>query len=241
MDIALLVYVQEWIPYEPHKPPKGGGFSPFQRISVKQIMIDHMTSFIHEPCAEYFEIIFHFSYYFSWVTPNMVSIFHFFLALVACKLISGDQLFWRQIGVILFEMRTWLDSLDGVIYRARSKDALYTSGWGTLGYKIDAAADILAGLGLYIAICYHLYRNPPDWLAPSHQPSIENGTKSSNGISSSKIPPRTLGIFLFFFGLRFLLTANRWDHFVHRYHDLLEAVPGNVEQQVSRLINGTST
>ncbi|XP_013420806.1 ceramide phosphoethanolamine synthase isoform X3 [Lingula anatina] len=237
MDIILLHHIQAWspVPGRQVKPP--AMYDPFKPLSVKHIMIDHMTNYVYGPLSEYFNFFSNFSDIFPWITPNMISICHMITSVIAAKLIADDNLSCRQIGALVFEFRTYLDSLDGVVYRAHAKNKQYASNWGTLGYNVDMSADILAGGVLFLALTYRIWRNTPE----SNYSQIESSaaeqglaTKSSNGASDQKIPRKTLLIYFVLFGLRLLLSAYFWDHYVHKYHNLLEGNDATQKTQALR-------
>lgn len=135
---------------------------PFSQISVKIIMIDHMTHYVYDIIARFIENDLYLTYYLPWLSPNMVSIFGLFCAIVASRLILSDKLSYRRIGCILFELRNFSDSLDGVVFRAlANKNHSYESVRGTLGYNVDVICDGLGGLVLVLALFIRFLRNPP--------------------------------------------------------------------------------
>ena len=83
-------------------------------------MNDHTSQYVTAPAVEYFDSITRFSTIFYFITPNMISFFHLFLAFVSARFVSSESLHTRRIGVLIFEFRTMLDALDGVVYRSHS-------------------------------------------------------------------------------------------------------------------------
>jgi len=210
MDIALFVNLQRWSPpsievasqkittinttnnnqgdtlksYN-HQDP----FSVFKPLSVKLIMVDHVTHYVHDILARFLADTLHFTRLFPWVTANLVSFTGLILAIVGSHLTLSDNYFHRQIGALLFEARNLADSLDGVVYRSRKRDEIlynkntatteissirsssnhatspqigvYQSFYGTFGYNVDAACDGLGGLFFVIAIFIRFIKHPP--------------------------------------------------------------------------------
>ncbi len=97
----------------------------FKPLSVKLIMIDHMTHYVHDIFGRFLDDILHFTDIFPWVTPNFVSFVGLFSALAGSRLIISDNLNYMRLGAFLFELRNLADSIDGAVYRSRlRKDKL---------------------------------------------------------------------------------------------------------------------
>jgi hypothetical protein len=107
--------------------------SIFTNISVKKIMIAEATHFIRSPLSEFIEFNLHFSEIFPFINANMISLFHCFLSVVSIRFLINDSLFWRQIGVAIFQFRNFLDSFDGTIFRAHAHKNVYKSNYGSFG------------------------------------------------------------------------------------------------------------
>ena len=152
--------------------------SVFKPLSVKLIMVDHMSHYVHDVAAHFMDDTLHFTDLFPWITPNMVSFFGLGCAILGCYLMISDQLLTRQIGSVLFEVRNLADGLDGVVFRSRlrkreieilnmnGEDAsksniIYQSNYGTSGYNVDIWCDGFAGLFLVFAILIRFLRHPP--------------------------------------------------------------------------------
>ena len=66
---------------------------------------------------------FHFTYYFPLISANSISFLHCFLSLISIKFFSSESLFRRQIGVLIFEIRSFLDCLeDSLIVKRRLRE-----------------------------------------------------------------------------------------------------------------------
>ena len=136
-------------------------FSIFWPLPVKKIMIADATHFIRSPIAEFVEHSLKFSDLFPFITANSISLLHSVLSVLSIRFLSHDSLFWRQFGVCLFQFRNFLDSFDGVIYRALAKRTTYKSHYGSLGYFVDAFSDVFGGICLIGSIAIYLLKHPP--------------------------------------------------------------------------------
>lgn len=162
---------------------RGGGadlnqpFTVFNPLSVKLIMIDHMTHYVHDIVARFIEDTLHLSTMLPFITPNFVSFSGLALAFIGCSLIAlSDKPTHARLGAVLFELRNLADSLDGVVFRSRarqrriadggegtnaSKSETYQSHYGSAGYNVDLICDGLGGLFFVIAIFIKFIRHPP--------------------------------------------------------------------------------
>jgi hypothetical protein len=93
----------------------------FWPMPVKKIMMAEGTHFFRSPIAEFVEQTLGFSTIFPFVGPNLISLTHCVLSVICIRFLISDALFWRQMGVCLFQFRNFLDSFDGVVYRAHAK------------------------------------------------------------------------------------------------------------------------
>lgn len=107
------------------------------------------------------ESTFHFTHYFPFISANAISYFHCFLSLISVKFFADESLCRRRIGVLIFQIRTFLDCLDGVVFRAHLQNKRYKSYYGSFGYYVDALSDILGGTCLIIGCLLHLYKQRP--------------------------------------------------------------------------------
>jgi hypothetical protein len=135
--------------------------SIFSPLPVKKLMMADATHYIRSPIAELLEKIFGFSTIFPFITANSISLFHCVLSIVSVKFLVDDSLFWRQIGVVIFQFRNFLDSFDGVIYRAHANSATYKSHYGSIGYFVDAFSDVFGGLCLIGSLCIYFLKHRP--------------------------------------------------------------------------------
>jgi len=196
---------------------------------------------------------FFFTYYFPFISANSISFLHCFLALISIKFFSHESLRRRQIGVLIFEIRSFLDDLDGVVFRAHAKNQRYKSHYGALGYYIDATSDILGGACLVIGCLIYLLRhrplrtitrsmNSPSTTTIKMSPASddEKDLMMLNLDDDVKIPMTTeiveskqrIWIVFILFSLRYALSANFWDRTVRNYEEILDSYQANKLVQV---------
>lgn len=128
--------------------------------TIKLRMQDHFGHYIYLPFCTWANGVFHISEI-PWMSPNVVTALHFFVAIICGRMFASASLFLRRIAVLLYEFRSMLDILDGVIYRAQSKSKDFISGWGTYGYMFDGLADTLGGLFIMVGTLYRFNKYPP--------------------------------------------------------------------------------
>ena len=54
------------------------------------------------------------------ISPNMMSLVGVAFAAVSAWFLASEELKYRQLGVLLFAVRDYIDALDGSIFRERS-------------------------------------------------------------------------------------------------------------------------
>lgn len=93
------------------------------------------------------------------ITPNMISFFHVFVAILAGRLVAFDSLGYRRVGVVLFQVRTFLDDLDGHVARVKRHIRGERSEIGTMGYYVDGICDGLGCIALMVGVFVFLRNN----------------------------------------------------------------------------------
>lgn len=187
MDIALYVHLQQWSPPEiitnkttTVKSTAIGNTETvgvFNQLSVKLIMVDHWTHYVHDIIGRFLIDYLKLAQIFYWMSANHVSFVGLFAGFIGSLLTTSDYLIHRQIGALLFECRNVADSLDGVFARARKREhaelmrknnalsradqVVYESTYGTVGYNVDVICDVFGGAFLCLAILYRFLRRPP--------------------------------------------------------------------------------
>ena len=56
----------------------------------------------------------------DFISPNVMSLIGVGVAAVSAKFLSNEELKYRQLGVLVFAVRDYIDALDGSIFRERS-------------------------------------------------------------------------------------------------------------------------
>lgn len=202
-------------------------FSPFKHLSVKGLMCDHTTQYVIGPSAEYFDAFTRFSIIFSFITPNMISFFHLFLAVVCCRLVSSENLQTRRMGVLLFEFRSWLDSLDGVVYRSHSNTkGVFTSARSTFGYYVDIICDLVGGVFLMFGVLFYLFKR----FDPAKQNQLpwkqsETGSVANGGVTGSPTmtySKKTLFWKCLCWGIAIAFAGKFWDNVIDDFKDIFQ-------------------
>jgi hypothetical protein len=212
MDIALFVHLQRWqIPSSSSSVSSSFNqtqeieqFSTFRPLSVKLIMVDHVSHYVHDIVARYIEDTLHFTSVFPWVTANTVSFGGLFISLIGGRLIISERIEYMRLGALLIELRNLGDCLDGVVYRSHQRKLVkaynslmndplvtktqpvkpplfYQSNHGTFGFKVDALCDGLGGTIVCIAMLIKFLKHPPHKIKTSRLiiTSISSSSSSS--------------------------------------------------------------
>ena len=74
------------------------------------------VQFIDEPLA-YLTV--HYTRLASWFSPDAMSLLGVVVAAISARFMVQEELRYRQLGVLLFSVRDYIDALDGTIYRER--------------------------------------------------------------------------------------------------------------------------
>ena len=194
--------------------------------------------------------------------PNVVTFLHFVVAACCGRLFASNSLFYRRLACIAFEVRSCLDVLDGVIYRAQSKSKTFVSGWGSSGYIIDGVADVFGSMFIVLGIIYRYNKNPPlkEWSTMSIRRKFVNADDAESGIKllstgnektkngavsqpGSKRHTRKYAIGLcVFVALTMVVRSKMWDHFTQTYHRLLSVSRSDISpRQQMEALNYRST
>ena len=136
-----------------------GTFTP---LSIKLIMLDHGTHYIHDIVARFIENTFQFTSNFPWVTPDLVSFGGLVISFISCKFILSEKRSHNRIGAVLFELRNLADAMDGVVYRSRKHITVFLrSNPSNHGFQVDAICDSIAGFAIVLTIFVKILRHPP--------------------------------------------------------------------------------
>jgi phosphatidylglycerophosphate synthase len=127
-------------------------------VTVKALMLDHTNHYLFAPLAALFDDLVGFSRH-DVITPNMISFFHVFVAVISGRMVASDSLSCRRFGVVLFQVRTFLDDLDGHVARAKRHIRGERSEIGTTGYYVDGICDALGCVALMVGVFVFLRNN----------------------------------------------------------------------------------
>lgn len=129
----------------------------FQGMSVKLMMTDPVDNYLLAPLSESFVRMVDFRNNFQFITANVVSYAGVVSAVIAGILVSYDNPTMHKLSYIMFQLRTWLDDLDGDVARSRMGIHRHVSLQKTSGYIVDGVCDAI-GFIAYIIGCYVLMR-----------------------------------------------------------------------------------
>ncbi|KYB28787.1 ceramide phosphoethanolamine synthase [Tribolium castaneum] len=202
--------------------------NPLCDVTVKAVLLDHTNYYLFAPLVTIMDNILEISHI-QYITPNAISVFHVFVAIVSAKCISSDSLAYRRVGVLLFEVRTFLDDLDGHVARVRKNVKGERSEIGTTGYYVDGICDALGCTALLIGTFVFLKNNPP------RRGYMQLPTSSDSKdaiIYKSKITSNKVSKKLFCFAAQLILSSMAWNRYIALYQDMLERNDVSVEEFV---------
>lgn len=196
--------------------------------SIKLRMQDHTDHYVNLPWMQFFNENTGL-HAVPGVTPNLISGIHLFLAVLAAKCFISGSLGIRRLGVVLYELRCQLDILDGVVFRAQQNmKGNFMSVWGSMGYLVDAFADMCGGLLVGGACAVFLNRYPP-WKRVRTKPhdELESGRKAVCFQSEEEeryvhVSRRSVNIKMLLVVVQIIARSGFWDHYLHSYVELLE-------------------
>lgn len=197
--------------------------------SIKLRMQDHTDHYVNLPWMQFFND-YTGLYKVPGITPNLISGIHLFLAIMAAKCFVSGTLGIRRLGALLYELRCQLDILDGVVFRAQQnmKDN-FMSVWGSMGYLVDAFADMCGGLLVAGACTVFLNRYPP-WkrIKTKLHDELESGGRKALSFHHEDeeryvhVNRRSVNIKMLLVVVQIIARSGFWDHYLHSYVDLLE-------------------
>lgn len=212
--------------------------NPLCHPTVKALMVDHINHYIYGPLCAIVDMGLGISERMLFITPNMISFFHVFIALVGAKLLTCQSLAARRVAIVLFQIRMFLDDLDGHVARERKHIKGERSEVGTLGYWVDGICDLIGVTAMMIGILFYLKNNPPRRgykdtpvsTLPYHQlkeinstEDIEKDTTTEIGISyKTKVTFQRIVQVLGLFSGQMVLSSLAWNRYIDLYQDLLE-------------------
>ena len=228
MDIMLYSRVHNYsIKPNDDKPPYEGrvpcSFDPLCVVTVKGLMLDHPNYYLLSPLAAIVNQAFGISDC-EWISPNLISGFHVLVAIAAGKCASSDSLSERRLAVLLFEVRTWLDDLDGHVARKRKHIDGEHSDVGSIGYFVDGICDALGSIALMIGIFCYFQKNPPGrGYEKLHNvlPLVDGREIDPEAVYRRRRRRSVIRTMILFAGY-LLVTSIGWNRYISLYQDLLE-------------------
>ena len=233
------------------KLKNGEMLTVFRPLSVKMIMNDHVTHYLATPLSEALCYYTNFGVNFYYITPNVISFTHLCLGLLSARFVFSESLYRRRIGIVLYEVRSFLDAFDGTVYRSHANDKAYKSDHSNFGYWVDVVSDTLSGFALCFGILFCFWWKCPPRKSQStstiyHDSSNKwkiNGSHTTIDLPEVKVNRRhddytKRYIFwrVFCFGLFWGLASSFWDQLVINYHHVFTTKPG-AEHAVSTSLN----
>ncbi|KAI3389565.1 hypothetical protein SNEBB_009855 [Seison nebaliae] len=175
----------------------------FHPLSIKRLMVAEMTQFVRSPASEIFEDVTHFARAFPWITPNYVSFFGCILSVIVLRMMSTTSFCIQQMAVILYQLRNYMDSYDGVVFRthmkmtensksATTKSSMnqttspinnkkpigYQSFYNSNGYFVDATSDAFGGICFCVSLLLCLLKMRQKYLNNSEKISRQSPVHS---------------------------------------------------------------
>lgn len=203
----------------PYRSPILCDLNPICTVTVKAMMLDHPNHYILSPLASLADYLLDISRSWTWLTPNAISVSHVIVAIIGARYITRNSLFSKQVGVVLFQIRSWMDDLDGHVARTRLNIKGERSDMGSTGFFVDGICDALGCIALMVAVYIILQRNTNDCANYERQsvPLLPHaGAVSSNSFCKSPLYS------VLIMGLHFSLISFFWNRYISIYQNLLE-------------------
>ena len=230
------------------------------RYSVKLRMLTHFDQYVYLPTCRWLNENLGISEL-PWMSPNLVTFMHFTIAVCCGRFFASSHLVFRRIACIMFEVRSCLDVMDGVVYRAQHKTTTLVSGWGSMGYWIDGMADVLGSFFIILGTIYRWNICPPINDRPKANKYKEVKDSSDIETTSSFLSPSDNGKgagdtsqsverhsrkhvlkICFLITLSVIVRSRMWDYFIQSYHELLGVQRTDISsRQQLEILNFPST
>lgn len=146
----------------------------FRGMSIKLMMTDPIDNYLFAPLSAAFARRVDFKNHLHFITANIVSYAGVVSAIIAGVLVSTECYTMHILSFIMFQLRTWLDDLDGDVARSRMGILKHISMYKTPGYIVDGICDAI-GFVAYIIGCYVHLRKVAKW---KHRAEIMVGYRS---------------------------------------------------------------
>lgn len=198
-------------------------YNPLCHVTIKSVMLDHTNHYIFAALATLFDRWLSLTDS-TWISPNIISCSHVFVAILAAKCIASDGLNTRRLGVILFQVRTFLDDVDGHIARQRRHIRGERSEIGSTGFYVDGICDGLGCIALLIGVFVYLRNNPPRRKYTPMQAQILPvlDGKSECLVYKTNMTANKVARKIVCFGGQLLLSSIGWNRYISVYQETLE-------------------
>lgn len=193
--------------------------------------LDYPNHYVLSPLASLVDHLLDISHSWTWLTPNAISVSHVVVAVIGARYVTRSSLFHRRVGVVLFQVRAWLDDLDGHVARTRLNVKGERSDVGSIGYLVDGICDGLGCIALSVAVFFFLRRNSNYRTGYERLPIRTLSASSSHSSVSSTSPWKSPLYNILMVGFHFSLTSIAWNRYISVYQDLLES---DVSSTISR-------
>lgn len=220
-------------------------FDPFNPISVKLLVLDHINHYIYYPLSSWLDSdILHISEKWIYITPDMISWTHVCVSVSAARLLVSEAVEYRRLGVLLFEIRSFLDSMDGFVARTRAKQRAMVQDSSTWGYWMDGLCDLLGTIFFMIAVLTICKRGMPrkvvnftlkpvisNWLPmvtqtstsePDQEPFLPTMSTKTNNNNYRVMSFKQSTITVMCLSWMLFIASYFWNRYMEQYHLLLE-------------------
>lgn len=212
--------------------------NPLCHPTVKGLMVDPINHYIYGPLCAITDLGLGISEKMLFLTPNMISFSHVIIAIVGAKLLTCQNFALRRLAIVLFQIRMFLDDIDGHVARERKHIKGERSEVGTLGYWVDGICDLIGVAAMMIGVTMYLKNNPPRRgykgtpvsTLPYHQlkeinstEDIEKDNTTDVGISyKTKVSFQRIVQVIGLFSGQMVLSSLAWNRYIDVYQELLE-------------------
>lgn len=241
MDLLLYFRVQDYdvrpsvndTRSSPYRSPILCDLNPICTVTVKAMMLDYPNHYILSPLASLADYLLGISRSWTWLTPNAISMSHVVVAVIGARYVTRSSLFHRRVGVVLFQVRAWLDDLDGQVARTRLNVKGERSDVGSIGYLVDGLCDGLGCIALAVGVFFFLKRNSNHRVGYERLPirTLSLSSSLSHSSVSSISFWRSPLYNMLMVGLHFSLTSIAWNRYISVYQDLLESDVSSIISQ----------
>lgn len=157
MDMVLMLRLQTLCEDEPGGPGANASVVPaptsppslhlgellLPDTAIKGLFMDPLNQHIFMPLSRLTEVGLDMHTRWPWISPDRISVAHVLVAAVGMRFLAcRESLGARQLGVLLFAVRFYLDALDGEVARATYKMKLSDPGIGSHGHIVDGLCDL---------------------------------------------------------------------------------------------------